>query len=190
MPDCVRGGMAGSEQSNGRSRGQSTGQPGAPSSGSYIGLPDETGIAPGPGRVRVTLEFSRSDDPLLFDALAGLPKGRRRVARLRTLAHDGLLAAGPAAGPAARSAGLVRERFSGAAGASRDAGTSDTVQAADPAHAADVAPAAAVADVVCPGADLRLADCPRSGDGSKERDTLAWPDAALTAGVFDAPLNE
>ncbi|WP_431261883.1 hypothetical protein ACQ859_16635 [Roseateles chitinivorans] len=174
MPDCVRGGMAGSEQSNGRSRGQSTGQPGAPSSGSHIGLPDETGIAPGPGRVRVTLELSRSDDPLLFDALAGLPKGRRRVARLRTLAHDGLLATGPATGPAtdpaARSAGLVRKRLSGAAGVSRDAGTSDTVQAAAPAHAADDAPAAA--------------------DFTKERDTLAWPDAALTAGVFDAPLNE
>ncbi|WP_431257581.1 hypothetical protein ACQ86G_23585 [Roseateles chitinivorans] len=170
VPDSVTDGMPGSEQSNGRSRGQGTGQHGAPSSGSHIGLPDETGIAPGPGRVRVTLELSRSDDPLLFDALAGLPKGRRRVARLRTLAHDGLLATGPATGPAARSAGLVRERLSGAAGASRDAGTSDTVQAANPAHAADVAPAAA--------------------DFTKERDTLAWPDAALTAGVFDAPLNE
>ena len=44
------------------------------------------------GRVRVTLEFSRSDDPALFDALVSLPKGRRRVARVRTLAHDGLLA--------------------------------------------------------------------------------------------------
>lgn len=46
-------------------------------------------------RLRVTLELSRSDDPLLFDALAQLKKGRRRVARLRTLAHDGLLAAQP-----------------------------------------------------------------------------------------------
>lgn len=44
-------------------------------------------------RIRVTLELSRSDDPLLFDALVSLKKGRRRVARLRTLAHDGLLAA-------------------------------------------------------------------------------------------------
>ena len=43
-------------------------------------------------RIRVTLELSRSDDPLLFDALVQLKKGRRRVARLRTLAHDGLLA--------------------------------------------------------------------------------------------------
>ena len=37
-------------------------------------------------RIRVTLELSRSDDPLLFDALVSLKKGRRRVARLRTLA--------------------------------------------------------------------------------------------------------
>ncbi|AEF88856.1 hypothetical protein DelCs14_1836 [Delftia sp. Cs1-4] len=53
--------------------------------------------APGPQamRLRVTLELSRSDDPLLFDALVQLKKGRRRVARLRTLAHDGLLAAIP-----------------------------------------------------------------------------------------------
>jgi len=35
-------------------------------------------------RIRVTLELSRSDDPLLFDALVQLKKGRRRVARLRT----------------------------------------------------------------------------------------------------------
>ncbi|RCW65159.1 hypothetical protein [Pseudorhodoferax soli] len=41
-------------------------------------------------RLRVTLDFRRSDDPLLFDALASLSKGRRRLARLRTLAHDGL----------------------------------------------------------------------------------------------------
>jgi hypothetical protein len=41
-------------------------------------------------RIRITLEFSRSDDPRLFQALAALPKGRRRVALLRTLAHDGL----------------------------------------------------------------------------------------------------
>ncbi|WP_156374289.1 hypothetical protein [Pseudorhodoferax sp. Leaf274] len=41
-------------------------------------------------RIRVTLDVCRSDDPLLYDALAALAKGRRRVARLRTLAHDGL----------------------------------------------------------------------------------------------------
>lgn len=51
-------------------------------------------------RIRITLELSRSDDPLLFDALVALKKGRRRVARLRTLAHDGLMAARlPAASP-------------------------------------------------------------------------------------------
>ena len=51
--------------------------------------------APGPEalRIRVTLELSRSDDPLLFDELVQLKKGRRRVGRLRVLAHDGLLAA-------------------------------------------------------------------------------------------------
>lgn len=61
-----------------------------------------------PLRIRVTLELSRSDDPLLFDALVQLKKGRRRVARLRTLAHDGLLASqlqpsGPAAPAAAQT---------------------------------------------------------------------------------------
>lgn len=49
--------------------------------------------------LRVTLEFSRSDDPMLFDELSRLPKGRRRVARLRTLAHDGLLASQLSAQP-------------------------------------------------------------------------------------------
>ena len=48
---------------------------------------------PGRGdRIRVTLDVCRSDDPLLYDTLAALAKGRRRVARLRTLAHDGLAA--------------------------------------------------------------------------------------------------
>lgn len=40
----------------------------------------------------MTLDLRRSDDPVLFEALASLPKGRRRIARLRVLAHDGLLA--------------------------------------------------------------------------------------------------
>lgn len=43
-------------------------------------------------RIRVTLDLRRSDDPALFEALASLSKGRRRIARLRMLAHDGLLA--------------------------------------------------------------------------------------------------
>lgn len=46
----------------------------------------------GGDRIRVTLELRQSDDPALFDALAALAKGRRRIARLRMLAHDGLLA--------------------------------------------------------------------------------------------------
>lgn len=58
-------------------------------------------------RIRVTLELSRSDDPLLFDALVSLKKGRRRVARLRTLAHDGLLAAKSLAAGAPAEPGQV-----------------------------------------------------------------------------------
>lgn len=50
---------------------------------------------PEPKRLRVTLELNRSDDPMLFDALIVLGKGRRRVARLRTLAHDGLMMTQP-----------------------------------------------------------------------------------------------
>lgn len=46
----------------------------------------------GGDRIRVTLDLRQSDDPALFDALAALAKGRRRIARLRMLAHDGLVA--------------------------------------------------------------------------------------------------
>jgi hypothetical protein len=53
---------------------------------------DEPVQVPGVDRIRVTLDLRRSDDPGLFEALASLPKGRRRIARLRVLAHDGLLA--------------------------------------------------------------------------------------------------
>ncbi|RUP35433.1 MAG: hypothetical protein EKK45_01065 [Curvibacter sp.] len=42
--------------------------------------------------IKLTIEFRRGDDPPLFDELAAIPKGRRRIARLRTLAHDGLIA--------------------------------------------------------------------------------------------------
>lgn len=71
-------------------------------------------------RVRVTLELSRSDDPLLFDALVALKKGRRRVARLRMLAHDGLLAAQVlAAAPDTRTVPVPSaDEASGASGAS------------------------------------------------------------------------
>jgi len=57
-------------------------------------------VDPSVARLRVTLEFRRSDDPQLFDALMALPKGRRRVARLRTLAHDGLRGPAILASPA------------------------------------------------------------------------------------------
>lgn len=42
--------------------------------------------------IKLTIEFRRGDDPPLFDELSAIPKGRRRIARLRTLAHDGLIA--------------------------------------------------------------------------------------------------
>jgi hypothetical protein len=41
--------------------------------------------------LRVVLEFSRDDHPMLFDELVRFPKGQRRVNRLRLLAYDGLL---------------------------------------------------------------------------------------------------
>lgn len=40
--------------------------------------------------ITVTMKLAREDSPLLFDALAGLPKGVRRTGRLRTLAIEGL----------------------------------------------------------------------------------------------------
>lgn len=61
-------------------------------------------------RIRVTLDVCRSDDPLLYDALASLAKGRRRVARLRTLAHDGLV----------RNLGLVAVASADLAAAEKD----------------------------------------------------------------------
>jgi hypothetical protein len=77
---------------------------------------------PPPGkaeRIRVTLDVCRSDDPLLYDALAALAKGRRRVARLRTLAHDGL----------ATNLGLVAVASVGVAAAERDAVERDELAA-------------------------------------------------------------
>ena len=41
--------------------------------------------------IRITLVLERDDNPPLFDELARLPKGPRRVNRLRTLALTGLL---------------------------------------------------------------------------------------------------
>ena len=66
-------------------------------------------------RIRVTLDLRRSDDPALFEALASLPKGRRRIARLRVLAHDGLLA------PEAMAYGVSTRLASSAAKAADDA---------------------------------------------------------------------
>lgn len=42
--------------------------------------------------LRITLELDKADNPPLYQDLAKFPKGPRRVNRLRTLAHAGLLA--------------------------------------------------------------------------------------------------
>lgn len=42
--------------------------------------------------LRITLELEPADNPPLYQDLARFPKGPRRVNRLRTLAHAGLLA--------------------------------------------------------------------------------------------------
>ncbi|WP_256081964.1 hypothetical protein [Massilia sp. YIM B04103] len=42
--------------------------------------------------LRINFELERADNPPLYDELARFPKGGRRVNRLRTLAHAGLLA--------------------------------------------------------------------------------------------------
>lgn len=47
--------------------------------------------------LRINFELARADNPPLYDELAGFPKGGRRVNRLRTLAHAGLLAQAPPA---------------------------------------------------------------------------------------------
>lgn len=44
--------------------------------------------------LRITLELERADNPPLFHDLSQFPKGPRRVNRLRTLAHAGLIAQG------------------------------------------------------------------------------------------------
>ena len=48
--------------------------------------------------LRMSLELARDEDSALYDELAALPKGRKRLNRLRTLAHIGLrLSGAPAA---------------------------------------------------------------------------------------------
>ncbi len=42
--------------------------------------------------LRITLELDKADNPPLYQDLAKFPKGPRRVNRLRTLAHAGLIA--------------------------------------------------------------------------------------------------
>jgi len=41
--------------------------------------------------IRLLLELDRADDPKLYDELSRFRKGAKRVARLRLLAHDGLV---------------------------------------------------------------------------------------------------
>lgn len=41
--------------------------------------------------IRLVFELEREDDPRLYDDLIRFNKGQRRVNRLRTLAHDGVL---------------------------------------------------------------------------------------------------
>lgn len=41
--------------------------------------------------LRMVLELAREEHPRLYDDLARFPKGPKRLNRLRTLAHDGLL---------------------------------------------------------------------------------------------------
>lgn len=42
--------------------------------------------------MRLSFELDRADNPPLYDELMCFPKGSRRVNRLRTLAHEGLMA--------------------------------------------------------------------------------------------------
>lgn len=56
--------------------------------------------------IRLVFELTRADHPRLFDDLIRLPKGTKRINRLRVLAYDGLLiqigqlvAVGPAPQP-------------------------------------------------------------------------------------------
>lgn len=41
--------------------------------------------------IRMVFEMTREEHPRLYDDLIRFPKGTKRVNRLRTLAHDGLL---------------------------------------------------------------------------------------------------
>lgn len=41
--------------------------------------------------IRMVFEMARDEHPRLYDDLIRFPKGTKRINRLRTLAHDGLL---------------------------------------------------------------------------------------------------
>jgi hypothetical protein len=41
--------------------------------------------------IRMVFELAREEHPRLYDDLIRFPKGTKRINRLRTLAHDGLL---------------------------------------------------------------------------------------------------
>ena len=112
-------------------------------------------------RLRVTLELNRSDDPQLYDALAQLTKGRRRVTRLRMLAHDGLVA-GSAALVADPDAATLALRPNGAC--------------PEGARDRDARPCEPNDDGGSHG----------SGD-SGERSELAVLGVSLTAGIFEPP---
>jgi len=42
--------------------------------------------------IRMVFELAREEHPRLYDDLIRFPKGTKRINRLRTLAHDGMLA--------------------------------------------------------------------------------------------------
>jgi hypothetical protein len=70
------------------------------------------GIAPDPHYViRMLFELERADNPPLFDELMKFAKGTKRLNRLRTLAHEGLVAQRCWA-PATARAGATREKMS------------------------------------------------------------------------------
>ena len=58
-----------------------------------------------PDTLRITLELQMADNPPLYQELARFPKGSRRVNRLRTLAHAGLIAQLPRQHPSTEGVG-------------------------------------------------------------------------------------
>jgi hypothetical protein len=52
--------------------------------------------------MRIRFELARRDNPPLFDELTKFSKGTKRVNRLRTLAHEGLLAQRASMAPAGK----------------------------------------------------------------------------------------